>query len=177
MKTFLRTALIIVIIFVLALAVDQITPLKQLTLYLNEHPDPYRAITIGMTLLGWVMLIGAFAFGFWIKSQPMREDEARRYMQTSAGQPHLSRRFAGQAAGREFRMAATFREVKDTLRAGGWLHELEWWPIILGLMALPLIAYGMFGYFFVIGAPLVKLFCAGALVYATLRTMWGFWKA
>ncbi|HLO34324.1 MAG TPA: hypothetical protein VK249_34585 [Anaerolineales bacterium] len=40
-----------------------------------------------------------------------------------------------------------------------------------------LLAFGMFGFFFVIGPPLVKLMCGGALLYAPVRTIWAFWKA
>ncbi len=49
--------------------------------------------------------------------------------------------------------------------------------ILVALLGAPFAVYGMFGYFIVIGAPTVKLLCAGALVYATARTAWGFWKA
>jgi len=50
-------------------------------------------------------------------------------------------------------------------------------PIFLGLLAMIFIASGMFGFFFVIGAPFVKLICGSALAYAALRTAWAFWKA
>ncbi len=177
MKSFLQTVFLIAVIFALALAVDQMTPLKQLTLYLNRHPDPYKTITVGMSIIGWALLICAFALGLWTKGQSMSEEAARQYMQSGAGQPRISRRFYGRAAGREFRMVVTFREINDAFRTGAWLREPHWWPIFIGLVAMPLIASGMFGHFFVVGPPLVKLICGGALVYATLRTVWGFWRA
>jgi hypothetical protein len=177
MKTVLQTLLLVAVIFALAVAVDQITPLKQFTLYLGEHPEPYKRLTIGMSLVGWVLLIGAFVFGLWIRSQPMSEAEAQEYMQSGAGRPRVRRIFKGQAAGRQFRGTASFREIKEAVRSGAWARDPGWWPILVGLLATPLIAYGMFGYFFVIGAPLVKLACGGALVYATARTVGGFWKA
>jgi hypothetical protein len=177
MKTVLQTLLLVVVIFALAVAVDQITPLKQFTLYLGEHPEPYKSLAIGMSIVGWALLIGAFLFGLWIKGRPMSEAEAQEYMQSGAGRPGVRRIFKGQAAGRQFRGTASFREIKEAVRRGAWVHDSSWWPILVGLLAAPLIAYGMFGYFFVIGAPLVKLFCGGALAYATVRTVWGFWKA
>ena len=105
--------------------------------------------------------LSAFVLGLWSMSQPMSEDEAQQCMRTSAGRPGQVRHFRGRAAGREFRRAATIREIKDAWRSGDWLTDPSWWPILLGLL----------------GAPTVKLVCAGALLYATARTAWGFWKA
>jgi hypothetical protein len=47
----------------------------------------------------------------------------------------------------------------------------------IGLAGAFLAVYGMFGYFFVIGPPLVKLACGGALLYALIRSGWSFWQA
>jgi len=172
MKTIIRTFLLIVIIFGMALLADQIRPLKQLTLYLNEHPRPYTTIAIVLAVAGWALLISSFILGFWKKGRPMSEDETRQYMQGSG-----YRRFSGLTAGREFEVETTFRDIKETIRSGSWLRDAGWWIILLGLLGLPLAVYGMFGYFIVIGPPLVKLICAGALLYATFRAAWSFWKA
>lgn len=177
MKTLVQTILLVVVVFAVALAVDQVAPLKQFTAFLDQHPDPYRTITLVMAIGGWALLIGAFALGLWSMSRPMSEDEAQQFMRTSAGRPGQVRHLRGRAAGREFRRAATFREIKDAWRSGDWLTDPSWWPILLGLLGAPLALYGMFGYFLVVGAPTVKLVCAGALLYATARTAWGFWKA
>ncbi len=177
MKSILQTIGLIVGIFILAVAFDQITPLKQLTAYLAEHPEPYRGITIGLAVIGWLLLIVAFGGGIWSQGRPMTDDEAQEFMSTSAGNPRIKRKMWGKGVGREFRGTATFREIKDTIRTGVWLHGSSWWPILIGLVGLPFAAYGMFGFFVVIGPPLVKVICAGALLYATIRTVWGFWKA
>jgi hypothetical protein len=177
MKALLQTLLLVAVIFALAVAVDQIAPLKRFTLYLSQHPEPYRSMAIGMSVAGWVLLIGVLGFLLIARGRPMSEAEARDFMQSSAGGPRLTRVLRGRAAGREFQIAASFREIKDAFRTGAWLREPGWWPLVIGLLAMPLIFYGMFGYFIVIGPPLVKLICAGALVYATLRTLWAFWKA
>jgi hypothetical protein len=177
MKGLLQTIGLVGALFVLAVVLDQFTPLKQLAIYLAGHPDPYRGIAVGMAIVGWALLIGAFVLGIIGQGRPMSEEEAKAFMSTRAGSPRRKGTFRGKAAGREFRMAATFREIKDTVRTGNWRHDPSWWPILIGLVGLPLAAYGMFGYFVVIGQPLVKLLCAGALAYATVRTVWGFWRA
>ena len=130
-----------------------------------------------MSIVGWVMMLGLFAFGLWVRGQGMSEDEARQFIQSTPDQPGVFSRFKGKVAGREFKMMASFQEIKESFRSGAWLLDPGWWPISIGLLALVLIAFGMFGYFFIVGAPLVKLICAGVLIYAAGRTAWEFWKA
>ena len=178
MKTLLRVLLLIIAVSALALAIDQITPLKRFTTYLAQHPEPYRGITVGSAVAGWALLIGAFTLlGLSGRGRRMSEEEAREFMRTSAGRPGVVGAFRGRAVGREFRGEATFREIKDAIRLGTWLRDKSLWPILLGLLGTGLAAYGMFGYFFVVGPPLVKLLCGVTLIYATARTGWGFWKA
>jgi hypothetical protein len=177
MKTVFQTLLLVVAIIALAVVIDQITPLKQLTLYLDQHPEPYRRITIGMSVLGWVLMGYVFFLVLWMRGRPMSEDEARQFMRTSAGRPMINRAFRGKAVGREARTGASFHDIKEAFISGDWSRDPGWWPIFIGLLALPLVAYGMFGYFIVIGPPTVKVICAAALAYATVRTVWGFWKA
>jgi hypothetical protein len=177
MKTISRTFLLVAAIFVLALVLDQVTPLKQLTLYLDRRPEPYKSITIGLSIIGWVLMVFAFILILWMGGGPMSEDQANEFMRTSGGRPALVRRFRGKAAGRAARTGATFHDIKEVFISGGWTGDPSWWPIFIGLLALPLIAYGMFGFFIVIGAPTVKVMCAGALAYATVMTIRGFWKA
>jgi hypothetical protein len=177
MKRILYAVLTIAVVFVLALATDRIVPLKRLAAYLDEHPDPYRAIALGTGLLGWALLLGALAMGLRTSGRPMAEEDARKFMEAGAGRPRQKRRFKGRAAGSEFRMAASFREIKAAFRSGDWRRRPEWRPIILGLMAVPLIGCGTFGFFFVIGSPLVKLLCAGAVLYGAARTAVAFFEA
>lgn len=177
MKTLLRTFLLVAVIFVVAVAAERIVPLKQLSLYLDQHPEPYRTITIAMSAAGWVLFIIVFVLLIWTRGRPMREDEARRFMQAGAGQPMVSRIMRGPVTECEFNVEVPFKAIKQAILTGEWLHEPNWWPLVIGLLAITLIAYGMFGFFFVVGAPLVKLLCGGSLVYATLRTVWGFWRA
>lgn len=172
MRTLLHTILLIFLLVVFALALDRIALLKQITLYLSEHPDPLRAITIGMSIVGWMLLIGAFVLGFLTQGKLMREQNAKSFMQSG-----LHSRLYGKVIGREFRGASTFSEIKQVLHTGAWVHDSTWHPLLLGLIAVPLIAYGMFGFFIVIGPLLVKGLCAGALLYATVRTVLGFWQA
>jgi hypothetical protein len=177
MKTVFQTFLFIIVIFALAVVLEQITALKQLTLYFDQHPEPYKRITIGMSILGWVLMGYTFFLVLWMRGRPMSEDEARQFMRTSASRPMLHRVLRGKAVGREARTGASFHDIKGAFTNGEWRYDPGWWPIFIGLLALPLIAFGMFGYFIVTGPPTVKVICAGALTYAAVRTGWAFWKA
>jgi hypothetical protein len=177
MKTFLQTILLIVAIFILALIAESIPPLKQLTNFLNEHPQPYKGITIGAAIAGWVLMAGVVAYGLWTRGRSMTNDEALRFMENSASSPTIHRHFRGRAKGRDFYIEITFKEIKQAWLSGDWQREPKWLMIFIGLLAIALIAFGMFGFFFVIGPPLVKLLCSGALLYAMVRTTLAFWKA
>jgi len=177
MRSFFRTILLILAILALTLIAELIPPLKQLTVYLNEHPRPYKTITIVTSIAGWILFAVAIGYGLWTQGRPMSDDESLGFMEQSAGSPTIRRRFKGRTKGREFRTEMSFREFKEAWRSGEWRYERGWLPVFLGLLAVTLIAFGMFGFFIVIGPPLVKLLCGGALLYATVRTVWAFWKA
>ena len=177
MRSFFQTVLLVLAILVLAVIAELTPPLKQLTLYLNAHPQPYKTITIVASIAGWILFAVAIGYGLWTQGRPMKDDEALGFMEQSAGSSTIHRRFRGRTKGREFHTEISFREIKEAWRSGEWREEPNWLPIFLGMLAVTLIAFGMFGFFIVIGPPLVKLLCAGALLYATVRTAWAFWKA
>jgi hypothetical protein len=172
MRALFRTLLWVAILFALALALNAIPPLDDFTRALEQHPEPYKTIAIVVSIVGWGILLLAFVIGFVLSSRPMSDQDARAFLQRTTHQ-----RVRGPAAGREFHIDTTFREIKQAARTGEWLRNPRWYPIFLGLAALPLIAYGMFGFFIVVGPPVAQVLCAAALLYATVRTLWSFWKA
>jgi hypothetical protein len=111
------------------------------------------------------------------RGQLTSEDETKAYMSQRARLGRQVGIFRGRAVGRKARMAASFREVKTAFRSGAWIGDSAWRPICFGVIGALLALTGMFGYFFVIGPPTVKVIVGGALAYALARTAWGFWKA
>ncbi len=175
MKSILQTIALIVIIFAIALLAEQIAPLKQLTSYLNDHPQPYVNITIGIGIVGFVLLIVAWLIVLVRSSGPMSDAEAQEFAR-SMGRVQVGT-FSGKAVGVTARGEVSFRAIKDALRSGEWRRDAGWWPFLLGLVGLPLAVGGMFGYFFVIGAPTVKLIVGAALAYAAVRFTWAWMRA
>jgi hypothetical protein len=172
--------ILIAALFVFAVAVDQITPLKQLDAYLRQHPQPYKGITLVLLGAGLALLLYAWGTAFIYKGRPADEEEAKAYMSGHVGpgwQGWQVGTFRGKAVMREAKLAASFSQVKEAFRTGQWLLDREWRPLCLGLLGLLLILPGAFGFFFVVSPPAVKVIVALALVYALARTAWGFWKA
>ena len=172
-KSLLQTFLLIILIFVLAVIAELFTPLRQLTDYFNQNPQPYKAITIGTSIIGWILMAACIAYGLWTREKPTRDEDRSQLMDMGDTSPTTYRSFRDHSKGREFHREVTFKEIKEAWHDGNWYNS-EWLPIFLGLVAIIFIAFGMFGFFFVIGPPLVKLVCGGALAYATGRTIWAF---
>jgi hypothetical protein len=178
MKASLRLIGLIAAIFLFALLVDQIKPLKQLDAYLKAHPQPWMGFSLGTVVFGLGLLIFAWVGWAILTARPMDEEEAREFMSTSAGLTRPKLVFGGRAVGiKTPEGVASFGDVKNSFRSGAWLTDASMRIFCLGLVGLLLLGLGGFGYFFVIGSPTVKVMCAGVLLYVLGRTAWGFWKA
>jgi len=116
-------------------------------------------------------MAGVNAYMIWKRGKPSMDGEAPKFMEHDK-----SFRMSGLGQRREFYREVTFLQIKDAWQSGQWI-QTEWLPIFLGLLALIFITIGMFGFFFIIGPPLVKLLCSCALVYAAVRTVQAFWNA
>jgi len=53
----------------------------------------------------------------------------------------------------------------------------RWRRFFLMLLGGFLVLFGILGLFIVIGPPWIKLISIIAILYATLRTAWAFWRA
>jgi hypothetical protein len=166
-------------VFLFALLVDQITPLKQLDASLKAHPQPWMGLALGMAAVGLGLLLFVWISWGVLAGRPMGQDEAQQFMRSSAGQSWVGLGPLGKAAGgiTTPEGVASFREVKAAFRSGAWLYNPAMRVFCVGVIGLLLLVLGGLGYFFVIGPPAVKVMCGGAAVYAFGRTAWEFWKA
>lgn len=166
LKAILRTVGLIAALWLLALGLELIPPLKAFTAYLDAHPDPWIGLAWGAAGLGLVLLIGAWVRLLFRRGRPMSQEEV-----------HGLVGIGGAGGGREAHEEISFREVKLSLTTGAWRRDPEAQMWIAGLIGVWLVALGLFGFFFVVGAPVVKVFMAGAWLYAFTRFAWAFARA
>ena len=166
-------------VFLFALLVDKITPLKQLDAYLKVYPQPWTGLTLGAAAVGLGLLLFAWVNWGIFAGRPMSADQARDFMRASAGQSWSDLAPPGKAAGGIATPEgfASFREVKDAFRSGAWLYNPAMRVFCVGVVGLLFLVLGSLGYFVVTGPPAVKVMCGGAALYAFGRTAWEFWRA
>lgn len=175
-RSVLNSLALIAGFFIFALVIDQIKPIRQLDAYLRVHPQPYTAIVLTLLVAGGTLWAGAMLVAMLVamisRSQPMSDEEAKEFMSRRARWQVGS--FRGKAVGREARLGASFYEVKKAFRSEAWLRDPAWWSICIGGIGVLFVFLGAFGYFFIIGAPTVKVMLSAAMAYAIGRTTWGF---
>jgi hypothetical protein len=89
----------------------------------------------------------------------------------------FAQRFSGLVISGGFHDEAPFWELKRAFQRGVWWSEPRWRRFsLMGLGAI-LLTFGLFGFIFFVSSPGIKLLMAGALLYATFRTAWGFYHA
>ena len=121
MKGFLQTILLIAAIFALALIAEQIAPLKQLTGYLDAHPQPYVGVAIVMGVAGGALLIAAWIVLLTRSGRRMSDAEAQAYARPS--RDNLLSGFRGKAVGVEAEEETSFHAIKEVLRSGAWRRD------------------------------------------------------
>ncbi len=166
-------------VFLFALLVDQITPLKQLDATLKAHPQPWIGLALGAAAVGLGLLLFVWISWGILAGRPMSADQAREFMRTSAGQSWSGFTPLGKTAGgiATPEGIASFRQVKDAFRSGDWLVNPALRVFCVGIVGLMLLVLGGLGYFVVTGPPAVKVMCCGVALYAFGRTAWEFWRA
>ncbi len=173
-KSFLQTVLVIFALLVLAVVAEQLPPLRALDAFLKDHRDVERSLqmlTLGMAVVGGLMLIGAQFLPAPRLSASMSQEEIESLsppIEYSEAKSNWSRSFSGEAS---------FSAVKKAWRLRSWRYDRSWRIFFVMMVGALLLAVGLFGFFVVIGPPVVKLFCGGALLYALGRTAWGFRQA
>ena len=135
------------VVFVAMVLGEMLTPLKRLDEQMGRHRGVLVGATAGAATLGFVFFMGGILYRLMLSDRT------------------------------EFHDAASFREVKAAWRQRAWRASSRWRGFFVIGGGAMLMGLGLFAVFFVIGPPFVKLLVGAAVVYATVRTAWGFWRA
>ncbi|OGX06414.1 MAG: hypothetical protein A2Z88_07080 [Omnitrophica WOR_2 bacterium GWA2_47_8] len=153
---------------------DWMTPLRMELIWL----------TTGMAFFGWALLIGAALYRIATGGGSLKRNEIEATIQSVKDAQSISYSFRAskywvpkKAWGAGFSDEVSFAQVKAAWRLGLWRQDPRWRGLfIMGLGAV-LMAVGGFGIIIVLGAPGLKSLAVGALLYAAVRTTWGFLRA
>ena len=192
----------VVVILILAVVAELIPILKAPDVYFAQHRgtrDLAMGLVIAMAVLGTLLLVFSQFIVRWPRPEELTEAAlgegvAARFAPMSHGEveasiaqaraqrglPLWSRwfyRHAGPTLGGSFAVEAPLAAMKQAGRTGAWRHQPVWQlAYLMGLGAL-LMLVGLFGIGIVLGPPVIRLICAGALAYALVHTAWAFAKA
>ena len=172
---------LLLILLVIAIG-EALPPLQRLHAWTQAHQQTLLAVTISMTAVGFVLLMGMAIHMVLSRGTPMSKREidalaARRLTSRPALWRRSAYRSRGTAVGAQAEDSASFAEVKAAWRARAWLVSARWRRLFAGLIGAAFMATGMFGLFVVIGSPGIKLLCGGALLYAWVRGISAFARA
>jgi hypothetical protein len=178
----LRTILNLLLALVVIAIGEALPPLHRLHAWTQAHRQTLLAVTISMTAVGFVLLMGMAIHMVLSRGTPMSKREidalsARRLTSRPALWRRSAYRSRGTAVGAQAEDSASFAEVKAAWRARAWQVSPRWRRLFAGLIGTALMATGMFSLFVVLGSPGIKLLCGGVLLYAWVRSVYAFARA
>lgn len=151
--------------------------------FIDQHEFWLTVVTGGISALGVLLFMGGLLDLIMTHGEPMShedvEDLSRRVQ--LAARPATWRastyRIWGKTAGAEAYDEFSLRAMKEAWRNGMWRRETAWRRRFVTAVGGLMTVAGLFGFFFVLGPPSIKIFTAGALLYALGRTAWSFRRA
>lgn len=172
-------------LYLVATVVGESVPaLKDLERLMARHQVSLLTVTIGMTVVGFVLFMGGILYRiFGGAGAPMTHGEVEDLSRSvrMEAPPYAGRvsayRFRGRSAGSSFSEKFTVREAKDAWRQRSWRESPRWRSNFVVMAGVALFAPGLFGIFIVIGPNGIKLLLGAALVYAAVSIITAFARA
>lgn len=170
-------------LLLLAIVLSELPGIKQAGQMIDRHKEPLLGVAIGLTALGFTVFMGSILSLLMVSGEPMTHEEIEGAIsqRRGAGEPAVWRasayRVFGAAAGQQASNETSFAGMKDAWRSGEWRRDPQWRRLFLAASGAGLLFYGLFWLFLVIGPGPVKVLVAGAMLYATAMTTWGFTRA
>jgi len=171
-----NVAATLVMLLVAVLVGEMVPPLKSLDGFAARHESLLVALTIGMTVIGFMLFMGGIVYRLFAdEGGPVTgaEDAGRARSSAFDAEPVAARlsvyRFRGRGAGASASEGFTLHEAAHAWRRRAWRTSPRWRANFIVTAGVALFVIGLFG-FFVIGAPAgIKLLFIAAVVYAAIR--------
>jgi hypothetical protein len=171
-----NVAATLVILLVAVLVGEMVPPLKSLDGFAARHESLLVALTVGMTVIGFMLFMGGIVYRLFAdEGGPVTgaEDAGRARSSAFDAEPVAARlsvyRFRGRGAGASASEGFTLHEAAHAWRRRAWRTSPRWRANFIVTAGVALFVIGLFG-FFVIGAPAgIKLLFIAAVVYAAIR--------
>jgi uncharacterized protein DUF3592 len=169
-------AVILGVLFVALVVGESVPALKALDRLAAQHEFWLTAITVGMTVVGFLLFMGGILYRiFGPDGEPMTHTEVEDLSRNVGidSRPVAARvsayRFRGRSAGTSFGEGFDLREAKEAWRQRAWRTSPRWRANFVVTAGALLFIVGLFG-FFVVGAPAgIKLLYVAVILYAAAR--------
>jgi len=177
MKGFWQWFATLVLALIVIIGANSVPALKRIDAITDQHRQPLVAITLSITIVGWLIFMGSLIYYSVKSGRALRieevEETARQVKYRNA--PFSVYRFRGKAWGKGFDDSFSFAEAK---RAGkGWWKDPRWRRnLVVGGGAL-IMGFGLFGLLGVLGPVGTKVLLGAAMLYAAARLTWAFIRA
>lgn len=162
-----------ILLILLLMALGEWLPLMPaVQRFQQAHPSTNQFliyITIAMSVLGGLLLVSA---QFLVRVPDPRT--LARAAEESGAVKGKGWFFAGRTVSAGFSDEARFWQVRQAFRDGDWWRVPRWRRLSLMLLGGVLLFYGLFGLLFLLSPPGVKFILFLAVLYATIRTVYGF---
>jgi len=177
MKAFLQWFVTLMLALFVIIGADSIPALKRIDTLTDLHRGTLVAITLSITILGWLIFMGTVIYFSVKDGRPLTTEEVEETArQTSYPRSFVSAyRLRGKTWGKGFDDSFSIAEAK---RAGkDWWKDPRWRRnFVVGGGAL-IMGFGLFGLLSVLGPVGVKVLLGAAMLYALVRLTWAFIRA
>lgn len=152
---------------------DHIAPLQALHTILSQYHKPLVALTISLTVLGFVVTFGPLLLGLRSgEGRSMNRDEMLEMSRQSvigqrSGWSIFS--FRGKMNGTQTASVWSFADIKQTCRTGTWRTDPLARKQVVSFVGMMLMIFSGFGIGFVAGPPWLTLLLGMMLLYTALQ--------
>jgi hypothetical protein len=180
----LNLVVFFVALFVAAVAAELVPELRAAEAWMEARRDELLMVTIGASLAGIFLLVGAVIVMLMEGGEPMDHtgvENQQRSMRDARALPHASRassyRLFGKGAGASAHDEFSLAELKRALASGAALRDPVWRRRTCAAAGGLLIFLGVFGLMIVVAPLALKLLLAAVVLYALGRIAWAALRA